>query len=223
MPEFPNDVALPIFVGVAVILLGWFVIGNELMRRRAGRLAVWGKRTLDPMGGRQSIRWLTMHSFRLEVEQPKAPYRSASLTGLVEAWDVPINWLWNRLHGRRDIAMVQVTLAQAPIWGMEVFRPGSLFAGDARHFARLEAWAEEPLEEFRLAPAAEAPRALARELIAALGPHRQHLLRLAVRRQGAHLTLAINVADPGHLQTAEVARLLDDLARITARYATPNA
>lgn len=223
MPEIPNEVALPIFLVVGAFLIGWYVIGNELMRRRAGRLAVWGKRTLDPMGGKQSIRWLTMHSFRLEVEGPRPPYRAASLTGLTEAWDVPMNWLWNRLRGRRDIAMVQLTLRQAPIWGLELFRPGSLVAGDSRHYARLEAWGEEPLDEFRLAPAAEAPRALARELLGALGPHRQRLLRLAVRRQAAHLILTIAVPDPARVDTAELSRVLQELARITANYSTPAA
>ena len=34
-----------------------------------------------------------MHSFRLEVQEPKAPSRSGAITGLVESWDVPVIWL----------------------------------------------------------------------------------------------------------------------------------
>src|SRR5260370_6207109 len=71
------------------------------MRRRAHRLALWSKRVIDPLGGTQTIRWLGGQAFRLEVEGAQAPFRSLSLTGLVESWDVPMVWAWNRLHGPR--------------------------------------------------------------------------------------------------------------------------
>lgn len=221
MPELPNDLALPIFLVVAAFLLGWYLVGNEIMRRRARRLALWAKRTLDPLGGQQSILWLTLHSFRLELEQPRAPLVHATITGLVESWDVPMNWLWNRLRGRRDVAMVQLTLRRPPIWGLELYRAGSLVGGDARHRARQEGWTEGTLEGFRLAPDEGAPRDLAQQLLRALGTERERLLRIAVRRQPSHLAVTMNVPDPGRLPPAEAERLLLELARVVARFATP--
>lgn len=217
-----NQVALPVVLAVGAIFIVWFVAGNELMRRRGRSLAVWSKRAVDPLGGRQAIQWLTLHSFRLEIDGLRPPFRSGTLTGLVESWDVPFTWLINRLAGRRDMILVQLALSQQPIWGIELFRPRSVVAGDARQLAAQEGWTTEPFEEFLLAsPPGATSQRLAGELLAALGPRRGDLLQLAVRRRGLHLTLALNVPHRDHVQPADLTRLLQGLAAAALRYATP--
>lgn len=222
MPAALNQLGLPAVLVLGAIFIVWFVAGNELMRRRGRALALWSKRALDPLGGRQAIQWITMHSFRLEVDGLKPPFRSGTMTGLVESWDVPFTWLVNRLNGRRDMVLVQLALRQQPIWGVELFRSRSILAGDARHLAAQEGWVTEPFEEFLLASAPGASsQKLARELLAALGPRRADLLRLAVRRRGLHLTLGLNVPHQQRVQPAELTQLLQGLAAVTLRYATP--
>ena len=208
MPELPESLGVAIAVALGIFLLGWYFIGNELMRRRAHRLALWAKRVIDPLGGRQSIRWLGGQAFRLEVDNPKAPFNSVALTGLVESWDVPMVWAWNRLHGRRDMIQVQASLRIQPTWGLELFRPDSMLAGDARGLARQEGWGESLLDEFVVAAPSEAQVQLATGLVQVLASDRARLLRLAVRRQNPHLTLALNVADPANFDAAEAGRLM---------------
>jgi hypothetical protein len=203
---------LPIALGLGVVLVAWYWAGNELMRRRAHRLALWSKRVIDPLGGKQTIRWLGGQAFRLEVEGAQAPFRSVALTGLVESWDVPVVWAWNRLHGRRDMVLLQASLRQQPVWGLEVYRTGTLLAGDARLFARQEGWAETALAEFTLAAGGDPPQKLAADLVGLLDAERARLTRLAVRRQGHHLTLALNVPDPGDFDPATVSGLATELA-----------
>src|SRR5438132_5001253 len=218
MPELGDSLGLAVALGL--LLVAWYWAGNELMRRRAHRLALWSKRVIDPLGGRQSIRWLGGQAFRLEVEEPKAPFRTLMLTGLVESWDVPMVWAWNRLHGRRDMILLQATLRSQPLFGLEVYRPGTLLAGDSRHLARQEGWAESPIDDLTVAGAREAPHAMARELLDELAPERSRLIRLAVRRQAPHLTLALNVPDPVRFNADEVRRLAERLAE---RLATTQA
>jgi len=207
-----DSLGLPIALGLGAVLVAWYWAGNELMRRRAHRLALWSKRVIDPLGGTQTIRWLGGQAFRLEVEGARAPFRSFILTGLVESWDVPVVWAWNRLHGRRDMVLLQANLTQQPMWGLEVFRAGTLLAGDARLFARQEGWAEAPLGEFTIAGGGDSPRRLAEELVRVLDAQRWRLTRLAVRRQGHHLTLALNVPDPAVFEPTIVSRLAQELA-----------
>ena len=212
-----DSLGLPIALSLGVILVAWYWAGNELMRRRAHRLALWSKRVIDPLGGTQTIRWLGGQAFRLEVEGARAPFRSLAVTGLVESWDVPVVWAWNRLHGRRDMVLLQASLRQQPLWGLELFRAGTLLAGDARLFARQEGWPESPLGEFTLAAGGDPPQKLAADLVGLLDAERARLTRLAVRRQGHHLTLALNVPDPGDLNPTSVSRLTTHLAeRIVA-------
>jgi hypothetical protein len=217
VPDFGESIGLPVALGLGVLLVAWYWAGNELMRRRAHRLALWSKRLIDPLGGNQSIRWLGTQAFRLEVEGPREPFRSLMVTGLIESWDVPMVWAWNRLHGRRDMVLLQATLQAQPLWGLEVYRPGTVLAGDSRLFARQEGWAEQPLEDLTLAAAGEPPRRLAAELVQVLDAERSRLIRLAVRRQGSHLTLALNIPDPGRFDPSEATRLAQRLAERVSR------
>ena len=213
----------PVLVVVlGVLLLGWYALGNELMRRRARRLALWCRQAAEPAGGTLAIRWLTNSAFQIEIRDPKPPFQSGSLTGLTESLDVAPIWLWHRLRGRRDMILLQLTLRRRPIWGLEIYRPRSLLAGDARHRAREERWQDEPLDEFRLASAGGAmPQELARRLLAILSAQRQDLVRLAIRRQGTHLSLGLNLPDPGRLRPAAFYQLACDLAQETLSFATP--
>ncbi|HLQ31261.1 MAG TPA: hypothetical protein VK457_01100 [Chloroflexota bacterium] len=203
---------VPVLVVLGGLLIIWYLAGNELMRRRAQRLALWCKKAADGMGSKQAVKWYTLHSFRLDVE-PAGSFRSAALTGLTESWDVPLIWLWNRLNWRRDMVLAQLTLDKQPLWGLELYRPRAVLAGDAQHAARTEGWDEEALEEFRLAPANDANRKLGLELLANLGEQRQHLIRLSVRRRETHLSLALNVPQPDSWPPEEFHALLE---RMTA-------
>ncbi len=212
-----DELAVRIFIVIGAVLIVWFLAGNELMRRRARRLAVWAKRGVDPLGGKQSILWLTLHSFRLEVEGVRGPVKEVKVTGLTEAWDVPINWLWNRLHGRRDMALVLITLEQAPPLPFELYRPGSLVASDSQHHAKMEGWGDEPLDEFHLAAPAGGAVSLASQLLAAVGPDRDRLLRLATRRQAPHLTVGLSLPDTDRLPPTQLTRLIERLAASLAK------
>ena len=221
MPTLQN-LSLALVVVLAFLLIGWYVWGNELMRRRGRRLAIWCKRALDPLGGKQAIQWTTTQSFRLEVEGLKAPFLKGSLTGLVESMDMPLIWLFNRSRGRRDMILLQLSLRQQPIWGMELYRPGSLLAADARKYAIEEGWTETPLEDFRLASAVgQGTERIARTLLLELADSRDTLIRLAVRRRGLHLTLSLNVPEGSRPAPERFSQTVERLGRTLLRYATP--
>ena len=74
MPDVSDSLGFPVALGLGVALMAWYWAGNELMRRRAHRLALWSKRVVDPLGGAQTIRWLGGQAFRLEVEGAMAPF-----------------------------------------------------------------------------------------------------------------------------------------------------
>jgi hypothetical protein len=108
--------------------------------------------------------------------------------------------------------LFQATLRTQPFAGLEVYRPGTLLAGDSRHLARLEGWAESPLDDLVIAGPGEAPQRMAGELLEALAPERSRLVRLAVRRQAPHLTVALNVPDPARFDADDARRLAQRLA-----------
>ena len=110
------------------------------------------------------------------------------------------------------MVVLSLSLAEQPLWGFEVFRPRSILAADARHYAKLEGWQLEPDEDLMIAAGGEGPKQLARRLLGVLEHERPNLVRLAARRQGALLTLALNVPRPDAQQPARVAELARRLA-----------
>lgn len=207
-----GSATLPVALALVVFLAGWYVAGNELMRRRARRLALWCKRALDPSGGRQSILWLTTSSFRMEVEGTRAPWQAVRMTGQVESWEVPMVWLWNRSRGRRDMVLVQLSLRRRPAAGLELYRPAAWLAGSSRRLVREQGWPERPFGEFALASPTGAGEDLARRLVVTLSGERPRLLRLAVRRQAPNLTLAMNLPERGRPDPVAFHLLLQRLA-----------
>lgn len=208
---------LLVFLVLGGFFLLWYLLGNEYMRRRARTLALWCKRALDPIGGTQTVRWLTTQSFRLDISQPRSPFKHATITGLVESWDVPVIWLWNRLRGRRDMVLLQLELREQPLWGFELFRAGSILADDARHVARQEGWTEAQLDELRLASPGPPATELAGALLRELSEQRADLIRLAVRRRDTHLSLALNMPDPVTFEPARLSRVAERLAQVATR------
>jgi hypothetical protein len=219
----PLSIPGPLLVLAAgALLLGWYLAGNELMRRRARRLARWCRDAATPFGGTLAIRWLTTGSFQIEIQNPTRPLQSGSLTGLVESLDVAAIWFLNRLRGRRDMILLQLTLDRRPIWGLEIFRDPSILAADARHRAREEGWQISNLGEHQLAaPDGEAPAEFAQALHTALADQSRNLVRLAVRRQGVHVSLALNVPAPARLPPASFYQLIRDVVDVTLAYTTP--
>ena len=60
-------------IGLAAFLLGWYVIGLYLNRRRAGQLVRQVRDSIQPFGGTATIRWIGRSAFRIEAAQLHAP------------------------------------------------------------------------------------------------------------------------------------------------------
>ena len=120
------------------------------------------------------------------------------------------------------MVLLQLSLRQQPIWGLELFRPRSVRAADARKYSLEEGWTETALDGFRLASVGgPAMEKIARQLVAELGDEAPNLVRLAIRRRGLHLTLAMNVPEGSRITPDRFSQMVDRLARALLRFATP--
>lgn len=216
-----------VIVFAAAFIL-WFFAGAALTRRRLAATARWVYQGLDLFGGRDgerspaSIKWLSTNAFSIVVERPRPPLEAASITVLLKSRDMLTVWLFDRLTGRRDLVMLRLDLTRQPIWGAELFRPRGILAGDGRRAAAEEGWAVDSAGEPPLLIAHGGGRAgeLCRELGDALGPDRDRVVRLAVRRRSPHLILALDLPDPSSADPYASFRLARRLAEITLRYCT---
>jgi hypothetical protein len=212
VPALDDNLGLVMAVGVAVVLLVWYFAAIEIMRRRAHRLAIWTRLVLDPFGGKQSMRWLGGQMFRMEVEDARPPFRALLATGLVESWHTPLTFAVNRWRRRGDVLVLHMKVRRQPPFEFEVYRPGTLLAGESRQHAGQGAWAESTLGELRAAAVSDEALRYASEMLEVLGAQRGRLIRLATQRHGHHVTVGLNVTSAGDLRPEAVSALMERMA-----------
>jgi hypothetical protein len=213
------------FAGVFIV---WYFVGGYLTRRRLALTARWVYRGLEvyrdpePDRTRAAIKWLATNAFNIMLERPRPPLSDVLVTVLLQSRDMMTVWLIDRFTGRRDLVLLRYDLERQPIWGLEVFRRRGLLAGDATRQARQEGWPIESSDDGGLRTAHGGGKAgeLCQELLAALGEERRRLVRLSVRRQSPHLTVAMDLPDPTSSDPRELMRLGQRLATITLGYTT---
>jgi len=172
----------------------WLLLGTLVNRRRAAALSRWAHAQARSYGSKLYVRWITLAAFELTVPEARAPFRELSVTGFLQSREMPFVWLLNRVRRRGDLLIVRATLRRPPAWALEVFRPDSLLAGDARRAAEAAGWALEAGADGRLRAygGAGAP-ARCERVLAALGDWAPHVDRLALRREPPHVILALAV------------------------------
>lgn len=223
-----ESVGIYLVVALAGIFLIWYLAGAYLTRRRLARASTWVYRGLDhyshptPKRTKASIKWLSTNAFNILLQDARPPMSEVVVTVLLQSRDMISVWLIDWFTGRRDLLMLRFDLDRQPIWGVEIFRRRSLLAGDARRQVTDAGWPVEPTGDPEVLTAHGGGRAedLCRELLTTLGDGRWGLIRLSVRRQSPHLTLAVDLPDLATTDPLEVMRLGESLASVALAYST---
>jgi hypothetical protein len=132
-------------VGVAIFLLGWYVIGLALTRRRAGQLVrqIWD--SIQPFGGKPTIRSSGRSAFRIEAEQLPAPLGALGVSLILEPRETFLLWIVGRWFGRRDWMMLSVSPGGGVRGVFEVYHPKRRGAMDSAREVRQLGWDTVPL------------------------------------------------------------------------------
>ena len=125
-----------IAIGLILFVMLWFALGTQRNIRKGNDLLGWLQGGLPLLGRRTTMRWLGSSAVQLEIVEPAAPFREATVVVVLEPRDVSVLWAFARSRGRRDFVIVRVNLVRAPRFSMEVRDPrgwtgrGELDGGD---------------------------------------------------------------------------------------------
>ncbi len=223
-----DSIGIAAAFGLAALFICWYFIGAAINRRRIADAARWVHRGLEPYKergqgkGNLSIKWLATNAFNVLLEGAQSPFRGVVATVLLQSRDMVTVWLIDRMTGRRDILLLRCDLRKLPIWGLEIFRPRSILAGDARHRAKQEDWPVETWVDGGLVVAHGGGKAgqFCAALLREFEDDGRHLIRLGISRRSPHLTLAIDLPDTLKSDPRDTLRLAERLASVTASYST---
>jgi hypothetical protein len=190
-PPSGTDVA----IGLAAFLLGWYVVGLQIGRKRAGKLVRQIRDSIQSFGGNATIRWIGRSACRIEVEHPAtAPLSKLTISMLLEPRETFLLWILGRCFGRRDWLIVSAHLNGSVKGIFEVYRSNRRGAFDSKQAIKELGWPAAPLPARReLVLAAPGPdgQALAEQVLALF--RGADVWRVRVRNVEPQLSISVPV------------------------------
>jgi hypothetical protein len=206
-------VASSLLLLAVIVVLLWFALGTGRNIRRGNQLLRWLQGGLPLLGRRTTLRWLGSSAVRLEIVDPRPPFRQAEVVLVLEPRDVALLWAWARARRRRDFLIVRARLARSPRFELEAADLRGWTGRDALRKVDPEAWSfaewGDPQVRAALGPGAdpEATRRLWDRLAGTSGG----VWRLSIRRAPPHLEVHLLPPDTA-ASTAE--RLIEAVAEV---------
>ncbi len=105
-----------------ILLVGGYLGGQYLNRQRTKRIGGWIQAGLGSLGGRVAWRWGKTISAGAEavVQETRAPYRDLIISYYFLTREFAPLWLWERLHGKHDLASIRANLRLMPAREFEI-------------------------------------------------------------------------------------------------------
>ena len=202
-------------IGLSLIILAWYFVGQQAMRRRGLLLLRWVRAGVGILGESPQLRWLGGSAFQLTLERPAPPFKAMAVTVVLEPREIFFLWLVNRFRKRRDVLVVRGDFATPPRVLFELFREAGRSGKEAKSMATGERWTIESFEKSGLQLASSSPmaydalRIATQRAPAELGA----LLRLSIRDTSPHLLLNYTLRPGLESDASRVFHVLLDLVR----------
>jgi len=122
--NFDLDTGQWVVIGLSAFLFLWYFIANMANRQKGIALYRWLRRALEPFGTISNAEWIGSSNMgaRVMVGKPAKPFRRIEAYYLLEPREFLPYWLFSRLRGKRDEAVIKLTLRFAPKGNLEIKR-----------------------------------------------------------------------------------------------------
>jgi hypothetical protein len=203
-----------LILAVLLVLL-WFALGTGRNVRKGNQLLSWLQGGLPLLGRRTTLRWLGSSAVRLEIVDPRPPFREAEVVVVLEPRDVGLLWAWARARRRRDFLILRARLERSPRFELVAADLRGWTGRDALRDVDPEAWTfadfGDPSIRAAHGPGAEpdATRRLWDRLAGASGG----VWRLSIRRTPPHLEVHLLPPDTATVAAERLIGTVTEVAR----------
>ncbi len=206
-----SQLATQIIIGLSVLLVLWYPFGRQMNRRRGLQALRWLREGIRAYEGQASVDWLGASVFRVDVQGALGSFKKVGMMVLLEAREVLLLWVINRLRGQRDIVVIKGDLRLKPKTDLEVTRRGWR-AGRTMRALEKEGWTIDSLEGMFIARKRDTE--IASRLASALPEEAPGLVRLSLRKRSPHLVANLYLSEMGGVTAESLFRFLEKVVEI---------
>jgi hypothetical protein len=186
------------FLGIAIciVLLGWYLVGREIERQQAIRLAHAVAALLRTIGSEGSFRWLGPGRCELRLERTRRPFTGLRIIIWLRSRALLPTVLLDWLRGRSDLVAFAADLGTSPRVQLELVEPRSSVGQRALRRSAALGWFVTNLtwkgrELTLISPDPAAAERLLRALEDRDLPSEANVVRLAVADRSPQLSLTV--------------------------------
>jgi len=187
-----SQLATQIIIGLSALLVLWYPFGRQMNRRRGLQALRWLREGIRTYEGQASVNWVGASAFRVDVQGALGPFKRVGIMVLLEAREVLLLWVINRLRGQRDIVVLKGDLRLKPKSDLEVTRRGWR-AGRAMKALEKEGWTIDSLNGIFIARKRDTE--IASRLTSTLSEEVPRLVKLSLRKRSPHLVANFHLSE----------------------------
>jgi hypothetical protein len=179
-------------------------------RRRSLQVLRWLREGIRVYEGQASVNRIGASAFRVDAQGALGPFKRVGMMVLLEAREMLLLWVINRLRGQRDILVIKGDLRLNPKSDLEVTRRGWR-GGRAMRALEKEGWIVDDLNGMFVALKGDAEIAsrLTSRLSEAGG-----VVRLSLRKKSPHLVANFHLSGLEEMTAESLFRFLEKVMEI---------
>lgn len=206
-----SQLATQIIIGLSILLVLWYPFGRQMNRRRGLQALRWLREGIRAYEGQASVTWVGASAFRVDVQGALGPFKKVGMMVLLEAREMLLLWIINRLRGQRDILVIKGDLRLKPKTDLELTRRGWR-AGRAMKALESEGWTVDSLNGMFIARKRDTE--ITSRLASTLSEEAPRLVRLSLRKKSPHLAANFHLSGLERMTAESLFHFLEKVMEI---------
>jgi hypothetical protein len=186
-------------LAVAALCVTWYTVSLRRKRKKAKEILRWIQASLAGRGHVVGISWVTASRFRVPLRLTCGVFNRAWVLVEIRSQQTPIQWLFNKISGRREVLTFQADLDCPPTFSLQMQN----FRWFARSSPKAEidrpGWQFERLPSVMISTKPQSQKEIASTMTSLSKGDNAEFLEVSFQRRSPHFsaTLPLESLAPG--------------------------
>jgi hypothetical protein len=187
------------FLAVSALCVTWYTVSLRRKRQKAKEILRWIQASLAGRGHVVGISWMTASRFRVPLRLTCGVFNRAWVLVEIRSQQTPIQWLFSKISGRREVLTFQADLDYPPTFSLQMQN----FRWFARSSPKAEidrpGWQFERLPSVMISTKPQSQKEIASTMTSLSKGDNGEFLEVSFQRRSPHFsaTLPLEALAPG--------------------------